>query len=45
MSLGLVFVPAVVTAAVIAIAWLALKPRASSGPAGGQSLSAHQVVQ
>jgi hypothetical protein len=36
--------PAVVTAVVIAIAWLVLKPRASSGPAGEQSVPAHQVV-
>jgi uncharacterized membrane protein YoaK (UPF0700 family) len=33
-------VPVAVTAAVIAIAWLALKPRAASGPAGQQSLPA-----
>jgi uncharacterized membrane protein YoaK (UPF0700 family) len=31
-------VPAVITAVVIAIAWLALKPRATSGPAGEQGL-------
>jgi uncharacterized membrane protein YoaK (UPF0700 family) len=31
-------VPAAVTAVVIAIAWLALKPRARSGPAGQQDL-------
>jgi hypothetical protein len=30
--------PAVVTAVVIAIAWVALKPRATSGPAGEQNL-------
>jgi hypothetical protein len=36
--------PAVVTAVVIAIAWLVLKPRAISGPAGEQSVSAHQAV-
>jgi uncharacterized membrane protein YoaK (UPF0700 family) len=38
-------VPAVVTAAVIAIAWAALKPRATSGPAGEQSLPVQQAVK
>lgn len=38
-------VPAVVTAVVIAIAWLALKPRATSGPAGEQSLPVPQAVK
>jgi uncharacterized membrane protein YoaK (UPF0700 family) len=38
-------VPAAVTAAVIAIAWVALKPRATSGPAGEQSLPAQQAVK
>ena len=38
-------VPAIVTAIVIAIAWLALKPRTTSGPAGEQSLSAQQAVK
>jgi uncharacterized membrane protein YoaK (UPF0700 family) len=37
-------VPVVVTAVVIAIAWLALKPRATSGPAGEQSLPVQQAV-
>ena len=32
--------PAAVTAAVVAIAWVALKPRASSGQAGEQGLPA-----
>jgi uncharacterized membrane protein YoaK (UPF0700 family) len=38
-------VPAAVTAVVIAIAWLALKPRAASGPPGEQGLSARQAVK
>jgi uncharacterized membrane protein YoaK (UPF0700 family) len=38
-------VPAVVTAVVIAIAWVALKPRATSGSAGEQSLPVQQAVQ
>jgi uncharacterized membrane protein YoaK (UPF0700 family) len=33
-------VPAAVTAAVIAVAWVVLKPRATSGPAGEQGLPA-----
>ena len=37
-------VPAAVTAAVIAIAWVALKPRAIAGPAGEQSLPVQQAV-
>ena len=37
-------VPAAVTAAVIAIAWVAMKPRAIAGPAGGQSLPVQQAV-
>jgi hypothetical protein len=38
-------VPEVVTAVVIAIAWVALKPRATSGPAGEQSLPVQQAVK
>jgi uncharacterized membrane protein YoaK (UPF0700 family) len=38
-------VPAAVTAAVIAIAWMALKPRATSGPASEQGLPEQQEVQ
>jgi hypothetical protein len=38
-------VPAAVTAVVIAIAWVALKPRPISGPAGEQSLPAQQAVK
>ena len=38
-------VPAAVTAVVIAIAWLALKPRAASGPAGEQGLPVQQTVK
>jgi uncharacterized membrane protein YoaK (UPF0700 family) len=38
-------VPAVVTAVVIVIAWVALKPRATAGPAGAQGVSAPQAVQ
>jgi len=38
-------VPAVVTAAVIAIAWLVLKPRATSGPTGEQGLPAQHAVK
>ena len=38
-------VPAVVTAVVIAIAWVALKPRAASGPAGQQDLPVPQAVK
>jgi uncharacterized membrane protein YoaK (UPF0700 family) len=37
-------VPAVVTAVVIAIAWVVLKPRATSGSAGEQSLPVQQAV-
>jgi hypothetical protein len=36
-------VPAVVTAAVIGIAGVALKPRATSGPDGAQDLPAQQA--
>jgi uncharacterized membrane protein YoaK (UPF0700 family) len=35
-------VPAAVTAVVIAVAWMALKPRATSGPAGEQYLPVQQ---
>jgi uncharacterized membrane protein YoaK (UPF0700 family) len=38
-------VPAAVTAAVIAIAWVALKPRSTSGPTAEQSLPARQAVK
>jgi uncharacterized membrane protein YoaK (UPF0700 family) len=38
-------VPAAVTAVVIAIAWLALKPRATSGPAGEQGLPVQRTVK
>ena len=38
-------VPAVVTAIVIAIAWVVLKPRATSGSAGEQSVPVQQAVQ
>jgi uncharacterized membrane protein YoaK (UPF0700 family) len=38
-------VPAVVTAVVIAIAWVALKPRVASGPAGEQILPVQQPVK
>jgi uncharacterized membrane protein YoaK (UPF0700 family) len=38
-------VPVAVTAAVIAIAWVALKPRATSGPAGEQSLPVQPAVK
>jgi uncharacterized membrane protein YoaK (UPF0700 family) len=38
-------VPAVVTAVVIAIAWVALKPRATAGPAGEQGLPVPQAVK
>jgi uncharacterized membrane protein YoaK (UPF0700 family) len=38
-------VPAAITAVVIAIAWTALKPRATSGPAGEQSLPVQQAVK
>jgi uncharacterized membrane protein YoaK (UPF0700 family) len=38
-------VPPVVTAVVIAIAWVALKPRAPSGPAGEQGLPVQQEVE
>ena len=38
-------VPAAVTAVVIAIAWLALKPRTTSGPAGEQGLPVPQAVK
>jgi hypothetical protein len=39
------FVPAAVTAVVMAIARVALKPRATSGPAGEQGLPVQQPVQ
>ncbi len=38
-------VPTVVTAVVIAIAWVALKPRATSGPAGQQGVPVSQAVK
>jgi len=38
-------VPTVVTAVVIAIAWVALKPRATSGPAGQQGVPVPQAVK
>jgi uncharacterized membrane protein YoaK (UPF0700 family) len=38
-------VPAAVTAAVIAIAWVALKPRATSSPAGEQGLPKQQAAK
>jgi hypothetical protein len=38
-------VPAVVTAVVIAIAWVALKPRATADPAGEQGLPVPQAVK
>ena len=38
-------VPAAVTALVIVIAWVALKPRARSGPAGEPGLPAQQAVK
>jgi uncharacterized membrane protein YoaK (UPF0700 family) len=38
-------VPAAVTAVVIVIAWVALKPRAISGPAGEQDLPVQQAVK
>jgi uncharacterized membrane protein YoaK (UPF0700 family) len=38
-------VPAVVTAVVIAIAWVVLKPRATSGSAGERSLPVQQAVR
>ena len=38
-------VPAAVTAVVIAIAWLAFKPRATSDPAGKQGLPVRQAVK
>jgi uncharacterized membrane protein YoaK (UPF0700 family) len=38
-------VPVAVTAVVIAIAWVALKPRAAAGPAGEQSLPVQQTVR
>jgi uncharacterized membrane protein YoaK (UPF0700 family) len=38
-------VPAAVTAAVIMIAWLVLKPRPTSGPTGEQALPAQRAVQ
>jgi uncharacterized membrane protein YfcA len=37
--------PAAVTAVVIAIAWVALKPRATSAPAGQQHLPASQAAK
>jgi hypothetical protein len=38
-------VPAVVTAVVIAIAWVALKPSATAGPVGEPGLPAEQAVK
>jgi uncharacterized membrane protein YoaK (UPF0700 family) len=38
-------VPVAVTAVVIAIAWVALKPRATSRPASGQSPPVHRAVK
>ena len=38
-------VPAAVTAVVIAVAWMTLKPRATSGPAGEQSLPVQQAAK
>ena len=38
-------VPTAVTAVVIAIAWVALKPRATSGPAGQQGVPVPQAVK
>jgi hypothetical protein len=38
-------VPAVVTAVVIVIAWVTLKPRATSGPAGEQARPVQQTVK
>ena len=38
-------VPVAVTAVVIAIAWVVFKPRATSGPAGQQSLPVQPAVQ
>jgi uncharacterized membrane protein YoaK (UPF0700 family) len=38
-------VPVAVTAVVIAIAWVALKPRVTSGPAGEQSLPVQPAVK
>ncbi len=38
-------VPAVLTALIIAIAWVALKPRATSGPVGEQGLPVQQAVK
>ena len=38
-------VPTAVTAAVIAIAWLVLKPRASSGLVGEQGVPVQQAVK
>jgi uncharacterized membrane protein YfcA len=38
-------VPAIVTAVVIAIAWVALKPRAASGPVGGPGLPVQQAAE
>jgi uncharacterized membrane protein YoaK (UPF0700 family) len=38
-------VPVAVTAVVIAIAWVALKPRAAAGPAGEPSLPVQQTVK
>ena len=38
-------VPAVVTAVAIAIAWVALKPRATAGPVGEPGLPAEQAVK
>ena len=38
-------VPTVLTAVVIAIAWVALKPRTTSGPVGQQALPVQQAVK
>jgi uncharacterized membrane protein YoaK (UPF0700 family) len=38
-------VPVAVTAVVIAIAWVALKPRAASGPVGGPGLPVQQAAE
>jgi len=37
--------PAAVTAVVIVIAWVALKPRVTSGPAGAQRRPVQQAVK
>jgi hypothetical protein len=38
-------VPAAVTAVVIVIAWVALKPRPASGPAGEQGLPVQRALK